>query len=188
MRPVHEGQRSEGYAHHRNQAKSGCRGVYHLPTMMTRALAPHERFVKTSGLRWTCVVLFAEVSWASRVWGLPFVSALAYSRSRAKLPRDRHEERSLHLPEDGRDGDPAREQERREVRGLTQPGATEEVRRSDQPWSERGPVRDRQHEDAQQEPLALAPRNISGVSLKTVRQSFQRLGIPLASERHVLLC
>src|SRR5215210_8699456 len=39
----------------------------------------HTHLVKTSALRWICVVLLAEVPWASRVWALPFLSALAPS-------------------------------------------------------------------------------------------------------------
>jgi hypothetical protein len=35
--------------------------------------------VKASALRWICVTLLAPVPWASRVWALPFLSALAYS-------------------------------------------------------------------------------------------------------------
>ena len=39
----------------------------------------HENFVKSSGLRWVCVMLLVEIPWASRVWALPFLSALAPS-------------------------------------------------------------------------------------------------------------
>jgi hypothetical protein len=39
----------------------------------------HSHFVKTSALRWVCVTLLAEIPWASRVWALPFLSALAPS-------------------------------------------------------------------------------------------------------------
>ena len=49
-----------------------------------------ERFVKTSGLRWICVVLLAELRWASRVWALAFVWALAYSERYAKEQGKRH--------------------------------------------------------------------------------------------------
>jgi DDE superfamily endonuclease len=63
----------------RRGSKITAKGVYRDPLLSTR-----ERFVKTSGLRWICVVLLAEVSWASRVWALPFLSALAYSERYAK--------------------------------------------------------------------------------------------------------
>lgn len=36
-------------------------------------------FVKSSGLRWACLMLLAPVSWARRVWALPFLTVLAPS-------------------------------------------------------------------------------------------------------------
>lgn len=39
----------------------------------------HSHFVKASGLRWLSVMLLAPVPWAGRVWGLPFLTALAPS-------------------------------------------------------------------------------------------------------------
>ena len=62
-----------------------AKGVYRDPLLSSR-----ERFVKTSGLRWICVVLLAEVRWASRVWALPFLSALAHSERYAKEQGKRH--------------------------------------------------------------------------------------------------
>ena len=50
--------------------KIAARGVYRDPVRST-----HENFVKSSGLRWVCVMLLVEVPWASRVWALPFLSA-----------------------------------------------------------------------------------------------------------------
>jgi hypothetical protein len=35
--------------------------------------------VKSSGLRWVCVMLLVEIPWAARVWALPFLCALAPS-------------------------------------------------------------------------------------------------------------
>jgi hypothetical protein len=63
----------------RRGRKIVAKGVYRDPLLSTR-----ERFVKTSGLRWICVVLLAEIPWASRVWALPFLSALAHSERYAK--------------------------------------------------------------------------------------------------------
>ena len=63
----------------RRGKKIAAKGVYRDPLVSTR-----ERFVKTSGLRWICVVFLAEVPWASRVWALPFLSALAHSERYAK--------------------------------------------------------------------------------------------------------
>src|SRR5215204_1689516 len=54
--------------------KIAARGVYRDPVRST-----HETFVKSSGLRWVCVMLLVEIPWASRVWALPFLSALAPS-------------------------------------------------------------------------------------------------------------
>jgi DDE superfamily endonuclease len=66
--------------------KIAARGVYRDPVRST-----HETFVKSSGLRWVCVMLLVEVPWASRVWALPFLSALApserYAAKRGKRPK-----------------------------------------------------------------------------------------------------
>jgi len=51
-----------------------ARGVYRDPVRST-----HETFVKSCGLRWVCMMLLVEVPWASRIWALPFLSALAPS-------------------------------------------------------------------------------------------------------------
>ena len=72
----------------RRGKKIAAKGVYRDPLLSTR-----ERFVKTSGLRWICVVLLAEVPWASRVWALPFLSALAHSERYAKEQGKRHKKR-----------------------------------------------------------------------------------------------
>jgi hypothetical protein len=46
--------------------------------------------VKSSGLRWVCVMLLVDVPWASRVWALPYLSALAPSERYAATRRSRH--------------------------------------------------------------------------------------------------
>jgi DDE superfamily endonuclease len=46
--------------------------------------------VKIRGLRWICVTLLAPIPWASRVWALPFLSALAYSERYAEERGKRH--------------------------------------------------------------------------------------------------
>src|SRR3712207_1768576 len=43
--------------------KIAARGIYRDPVRST-----HENFVKSSGLRWVCVMLLVEVPWASRAW------------------------------------------------------------------------------------------------------------------------
>jgi hypothetical protein len=65
--------------------KIAARGVYRDPVRST-----HETFVKSSGLRWVCVMLLVEVPWASRVWALPFLSALAPSERYAAKRGKRH--------------------------------------------------------------------------------------------------
>ena len=65
--------------------KIATRGVYRDPVRST-----HETFVKSSGLRWVCVMLLVEVPWASRVWALPFLSALAPSERYAAKRGRRH--------------------------------------------------------------------------------------------------
>jgi hypothetical protein len=65
--------------------KISARGVYRDPVRST-----HETFVKSSGLRWVCVMLLVEVPWASRVWALPFLSALAPSERYAAKRGRRH--------------------------------------------------------------------------------------------------
>jgi hypothetical protein len=54
--------------------KISAKGVYRDPVRST-----HETFVKSSGLRWVCVMLLVEIPWAGRIWALPFLSALAPS-------------------------------------------------------------------------------------------------------------
>ena len=65
--------------------KIAARGVYRDPVRST-----HENFVKSSGLRWVCVMLLVEIPWASRVWALPFLSALAPSERYAAKRGRRH--------------------------------------------------------------------------------------------------
>ena len=65
--------------------KIAARGIYRDPVRST-----HENFVKSSGLRWVCVMLLVEVPWASRVWALPFLSALAPSERYAAKRGRRH--------------------------------------------------------------------------------------------------
>lgn len=51
-----------------------ARGIYRDPVRSSRG-----HFVKASGLRWLSLMLLAEVSWAKRVWALPFLTALCPS-------------------------------------------------------------------------------------------------------------
>ncbi len=65
--------------------KIRAKGVYRDPVRSS-----HHRFVKVRALRWICVMLLVPVPWASRVWALPFLSALAYSERYARERGVRH--------------------------------------------------------------------------------------------------
>jgi len=69
----------------RQGKKIAAKGIYRDPVRSS-----HTHFVKTSGLRWVSVVLLAPIPWASRVWALPFLSALAYSERYAREHSKRH--------------------------------------------------------------------------------------------------
>ena len=58
----------------RRGKKIAAKGVYRDPVRSS-----HAHFVKTNALRWVCVALLAPIPWASRVWALPFLCALAPS-------------------------------------------------------------------------------------------------------------
>ena len=60
------------------------KGIYRDPVRSS-----HTHFVKTSALRWVCVMLLAPIPWAKRVWALPFLSILAYSERYAR-ERSKH--------------------------------------------------------------------------------------------------
>lgn len=66
-------------------AKIRAKGIYRDPVRSS-----HTHFVKTSALRWVCLTLLAPVPWASRVWALPFLSALAPSERYASEQGKRH--------------------------------------------------------------------------------------------------
>ena len=69
----------------RRGKKISAKGIYRDPVRSSR-----EHFVKTSALRWVCLALLTPVPWASRVWSLPFLSALAYSERYAQEQGKRH--------------------------------------------------------------------------------------------------
>jgi hypothetical protein len=58
----------------RRGAKINAKGIYRDPVRSSRSF-----FVKTSGLRWLCLMLLAPIPWAGRVWALPFLTVLAPS-------------------------------------------------------------------------------------------------------------
>lgn len=58
----------------RRGAKIAAKGIYRDAVRSSRSF-----FVKTSGLRWVCMMLLAPIPWAHRVWALPFLTVLAPS-------------------------------------------------------------------------------------------------------------
>lgn len=54
--------------------KIKARGIYRDAVRSSK-----KHLVKCSGLRWICVMLLTPVSWAKRVWALPFLTVLAPS-------------------------------------------------------------------------------------------------------------
>ncbi len=62
-----------------------ARGVHRDPVRSS-----HGHLVKASGLRWFTIALLAPVPWASRVWALPFLTALAPSERHARERGARH--------------------------------------------------------------------------------------------------
>ena len=69
----------------RQGKKIAPKGIYRDPVRSS-----HTHFVKTSALRWVCLTLLAPIPWASRVWALPFLSALAPSERYSKERGTRH--------------------------------------------------------------------------------------------------
>jgi len=54
--------------------KIKARGIYRDSVNSSRS-----HFVKSSGLRWMCLMLLSPVRWADRIWALPFLTVLAPS-------------------------------------------------------------------------------------------------------------
>jgi hypothetical protein len=77
----------------RRGAKIAAKGIYRDPVRSSKS-----HFVKASGLRWISMQVLAEIPWAGRIWGLPFLTVLAPSE-RYNLERGR---RHKTLPEWGR--------------------------------------------------------------------------------------
>ena len=68
----------------RKGKRIGAKGVYRDPVRSS-----DSHFVKVSGLRWLSLMLLVEVSWAQRVWALPFLTVLAPSE-RYNQTHNRH--------------------------------------------------------------------------------------------------
>jgi hypothetical protein len=69
----------------RRGMKIKARGIYRDPVRSSKSF-----FVKTSGLRWLCMMLLVPIPWAQRVWALPFLSVLAPSERYHQERGQRH--------------------------------------------------------------------------------------------------
>jgi DDE superfamily endonuclease len=69
----------------RSGAKIKTKGIYRDPVRSSQ-----KQLVKCSGLRWMCMMLLCKVSWAQRIWALPFVSVLAPSEHYCSEQGKRH--------------------------------------------------------------------------------------------------
>jgi hypothetical protein len=58
----------------RRGAQIAAKGIYRDAVRSSKSF-----FVKTSGLRWVCMMLLAPIPWAQCVWALPFLTVLAPS-------------------------------------------------------------------------------------------------------------
>jgi hypothetical protein len=62
----------------RTGAQIAAKGVYR-----DAVRSSHSHFVKATGLRWVSLMLLVSIPWATRVWALPFLTALAPSASQS---------------------------------------------------------------------------------------------------------
>jgi hypothetical protein len=69
----------------RQGKKIVAKGIYRDPVRSS-----HNHFVKTSALRWVCLTLLVPIPWATRIWALPFLSALAPSERYTAQRGKRH--------------------------------------------------------------------------------------------------
>ena len=71
----------------RRGAKIAARGIYRDAVRSSKSF-----FVKTSGLRWVCMMLLAPIPWAQRVWALPFLTVLAPSERYYEGRKQQHKQ------------------------------------------------------------------------------------------------
>lgn len=62
-----------------------AKGIYRDPVRSS-----DSHFAKVSGLRWLSLMLLVEISWAQRVWALPFLTVLAPSERYNQTHHRRH--------------------------------------------------------------------------------------------------
>ena len=69
----------------RRGKRISAKGIYRDPVRSS-----HGHFVKASGLRWLSLMLLVPISWAGRVWALPFLTTLAPSERYCRERGVRH--------------------------------------------------------------------------------------------------
>jgi hypothetical protein len=69
----------------RRGKRISAKGIYRDPVRSSRG-----HFVKASGLRWLSLMLLVPISWAGRVWALPFLTTLAPSKRYCREHGRRH--------------------------------------------------------------------------------------------------
>lgn len=69
----------------RRGRRIAAKGIYRDPVRSS-----DSHFVKTSGLRWLCLMLLVPIPWAQRTWALPFFSVLAPSERYHQEHNQRH--------------------------------------------------------------------------------------------------
>src|ERR687889_1406557 len=69
----------------RRGKRISAKGLYRDPVRSSRG-----HFVKASGLRWLSLMLLVPISWAGRVWALPFLTTLAASERYCRERGRRH--------------------------------------------------------------------------------------------------
>lgn len=69
----------------RRGAKIATKGIYRDAVRSSKS-----QFVKSSGLRWVCLMLLVPLPWAQHVWALPFLTVLAPSERYHQARGQRH--------------------------------------------------------------------------------------------------
>jgi hypothetical protein len=69
----------------RRGPKIKAKGVYRDGVRSSKS-----HFVKSTGLRWICLMLLTKISWAERIWALPFFTVLAPSERYHKANKHKH--------------------------------------------------------------------------------------------------
>jgi hypothetical protein len=71
----------------RRGAKIAAKGIYRDAVASSKSF-----FVKTSGLRWLCMMVLAPIPWVQRIWALPFLTVLAPSERYHQERKQRHKQ------------------------------------------------------------------------------------------------